>query len=380
MKRANGEGNIRKRATGGWEGRYSVTENGKTVRRSVYGKTQAEVRKKMNEITNTIDNGVYIKPEKITVGEWFDIWHKEYLSDVTDSTKSQYEYQGRVHIKPRIGNLPLQSVTSPVLQRFYNQCGEKLSPKSVKNLHGVLHECLSQAVLSGYIKSNPADNCVLPRIEKREMQTIPATKIKEFREAIHNDPFENLYIVDVFTGMRQGEIIGLTWDCVDFEKGIIKVDKQFRKDHGLAGSQYGFFSTKTGKKRVLKPADIVMDSLRSEWKKELANKLKNGPAFNNADNLVFTNELGEHLAGVTVYNHLKVILKKIGLEGVRFHDLRHTYATLSIQNGDDLKTVSENLGHSTISTTADIYLHVTEEMKKASADRMNDFIRKVSGD
>ena len=379
-KRANGEGTIRKRANGTWEARYCVEENGETVRRSVYGKTQAEVRKKLTEVGSEIDRGDYIKPDKITLAEWFDTWQADYLSNVKPSTKAQYDYQARIHIKPKLGNLPLQSLTTPALQKFYNQCKETLSPKSIKNLHGVLHKCLSQAVVAGYIRNNPADNCVLPRIEKREMKTVPASKMKDFMEAVRGDPFENLYLVDMFTGMRQGEIIGLTWDNVDFEKNIIKIDKQFRKDHGLSGSQYAFSPTKTGQKRVLKPADIVFDCLRNERSRQLQNKLKNSSKFNNENNLVFTNELGGHLTGVSVYNHLKIILKRIGLSDIRFHDLRHSYATISIQNGDDLKTVSENLGHSTISTTADIYLHVTEEMKKASADRMNDFIKKVSGD
>ncbi len=132
-------------------------------------------------------------------------------------------------------------------------------------------------------------------------------------------------------------------------------------------------------KRVIKPAPAVMDVLRAEKMKRTENKLKYGSSFDNPLNLVFTNEIGEHLKSVTVYNHVKGILKSIGLESVRFHDLRHTYATLSIENGDDQKTVSENLGHATVAFTADVYQHVTDRMKANSADRMQEYIQKISG-
>ncbi len=393
-KRANGEGNIRKRANGSWEGRYSVVENGQTVRRSVYGKTQAEVRKKLSSVTFDLDNGIYVKPETITVAEWFDAWKTEYLSDVKPSTKEQYGYLGKIHIKPFLGSYKLQKVNAPLIQRFYNESQKPhaitivendkkrilncsgLSAKSVKNLHGVLHKCFAQAVLSGYIKTNPCDSCILPRVEKKEMNVIQGDNITLFLQAIKGDTFENLYFIDLFTGLRQGEIIGLTWDCVDFDKGIIKVEKQLRNDRMQGRGNYTFSSPKNGKFRLIKPAPLVMDALKKERAEQAKNRLKYG--FENKDNLVFTNEIGEHVSSRTVYNHVKLILEKIGLGNIRFHDLRHTYATLSIQNGDDIKTVSENLGHATVAFTLDVYSHVTEEMKANSADRMQKFIKAVN--
>lgn len=378
-KNANGQGTLKKRANGTWEGQYCVWEDGKLKRRSVYGKTQAEARKKLSAVTNDLDNGVYLKPQQLTVSEWFDTWEAEYLIDIKPSTKSQYDYQGRIWIKPKIGSYALQKITAPVIQRFYNDCSVKLSPKSIKNLHGVLHRCFNQAVLCGYLRSNPCEAVVLPRIEKKEMKVIQGDKVSDFLAAIKSDVYGNLYFVDVFTGMRESEIIGLTWDCIDFTNGLIRVEKQFRKNHGLAGEAYCFTSTKNSQKRVIKPAPAVMDVLRAEKLKQTENKLKYGSSFDNPLNLVFTNEIGEHLKSVTVYNHVKGILKSIGLESVRFHDLRHTYATLSIENGDDLKTVSENLGHATVAFTADVYQHVTDRMKANSADRMQEYIQKISG-
>lgn len=179
--------------------------------------------------------------------------------------------------------------------------------------------------------------------------------------------------MDLFTGIRQGEIIGLSWDCVDFERGVINVVKQLRKDH-RGGSTYEFSSLKNGKTRVITPAPVVFDVLRKVKRQQEEWAKCAGDSFNNRHNLVFTNEIGSHLTSVTVYNHLKAILKRIGLENTRFHDLRHTYATISLQNGDDIKTVSDNLGHATVAFTLDVYGHVTDQMRKASAERMQTFI------
>lgn len=179
--------------------------------------------------------------------------------------------------------------------------------------------------------------------------------------------------MDLFTGLRQGEIIGLTWDCVDFEKGVICVEKQLRKDH-RGGSKYEFSSLKNGKTRVVTPAPIVFSVLRKVKARQEKWAEQAGDSYYNQYNLVFTNEIGSHLNSVTVYNHLKAVLKRIGLETISFHDLRHTFTTISLQNGDDIKTVSDNLGHATVAFTLDVYGHVTDQMSKASANRMQAFI------
>jgi len=164
------------------------------------------------------------------------------------------------------------------------------------------------------------------------------------------------------------------YDCVATD--IIRVEKQLRKNHS-GGSKYEFSSLKNGKTRTITAAPIVFDVLRKVKAEQSAWKLRAGEAFNNEHNLVFTNELGHHLCSVTVYNHLKKILESIGLEHIRFHDLRHSFAAISLQNGDDIKTVSENLGHATVAFTLDVYGHVTDKMKKDSADRMQAYINSL---
>lgn len=380
MKRANGEGTIKKRKNGTWEAQITIgkDENGKPIRKSVYGKTQKEVSQKMTAIVSDLNNGLFVSPDDITVGQWFDIFLSDYNKGVKASTLANYEYQVRQNIKPTIGNVRLQKLTAPMIQRLYNDKLETLSAKSIKNLHGFLHKGLNQAVMCQYLKANPALACQLPRVEKKEMKTLTNKPLESFLQEIKGKPFEDVYFIAVFTGLRQGELLGLTWDSIDFKKGQITVIKQLKRERKLNGeNQYVFDSLKNGKSRIIVPAPVVFDVLRKVRRIQAENRLKHGSAFANNDNLVFTDEIGNHLCHPTVWRNFKKRVEAIGFPDLRFHDLRHSYATISIENGDDIKTVSENLGHATVAFTLDVYGHVTEKMKKQSADRMQEYIKSI---
>lgn len=384
---AQGAGTIRQRADGRWEARYTIGRDGgsgKQIQKSVYGKSQKEVRQRLQQINVSIDDGTYIQPSKLSVSEWLNIWKKEYLGNVKEHTTSQYNTQINVHLIPIIGALKLSALNTHMIQCMYNSLarGEKnnrpLSAKSIRNLHGVLHKALQQAVTLGYIKFNPSDACTLPRIEKTEIQPIEDEKIKELLSIIQGHKYETLYLIDLFTGMRLGEIIGLTWNCVDFKKGILTVNKQLQRER-IKGGEYRFVSLKNDKTRRIVPAKAVMTALAIQRQKQIEWKLKIGSLWDNSLNLVFTNEFGKHLAAHTVYMNFKRLAASIGIPETRFHDLRHTFAMLSLQNGDDVKTVQENLGHATASFTLDKYGHVSERMKRDSADRMEGYIKGISG-
>lgn len=378
-RNAPGSGTIRQRKDGTWEARFTVGRDpgtGRQLQKSIYGKTRQEVAQKLRRATAELDAGTYMEPSRMTVGAWLDVWHREYLGSVKASTAAQYEYLLRVRIKPAIGAVKLSELTAPMIQHMYNDAVKNgLSPKSVRNLHGVLHKALDQAAALQYIRVNPCTACKLPRVEKHEIRPIEGEKVKAFLQAIKGTANEDLLFVDVFSGLRQAEIIGLTWDCVDFQRGIITVSKQLRKEriHG-GGGTYKFTALKNDKTRVLMPAPEVFTVLRRVQLRQKENRLKAGSAWDNPMNLVFTNALGGHLCSDTVYGNFKRIAEKIGIPAARFHDLRHTFATLSLQNGDDIKTVSENLGHATTAFTLDVYGHVTEQMRKESATRMQAFI------
>lgn len=353
---------------------------GKQVQKSVYGKTQADVLQKLRKLQTDIDNGIYVEPSKLSVGEWLDIWVSEYQNHVKESTRLDYESTIKHRIKPAIGAVKLCKLTTPVVQKLYNDMGrpaekrKALSAKTVLNTHAVLHKALKQAVEIGYLRINPSNVCKLPRKEKPEIKPLDDSQITDFLKRIEGHQFEIFYKVDLFTGMRQGEIIGLSWDCVDFEKGTIYVKQQIHR----IGREYKLTTVKNDKPRTIMPAKFVMDLLLAQRSKQSRWQLLAGELWQNSHNLVFTNELGGHLYRGTVYKNFKDIACDMGLPNMRFHDLRHSYAVASIRAGDDIKTVQSNLGHHTAAFTLDVYGHATDQMKQESANRMDRFIEKLA--
>lgn len=200
--------------------------------------------------------------------------------------------------------------------------------------------------------------------------------ISVFLKAIKNHQFGDLFTVTLFTGMREGEALGLLWECVDLSKGTIVVDKQLQLIRGTKG-QYQMVPTKNSKSRSITLAPSVVDVLQKVKRKQLENRLRYGQCWEDSG-FVFTDQLGHHLSASSVYKAFKKVMEEIGSPETRFHDLRHSYAVASIKSGDDIKTVQENLGHATAAFTLDIYAHVTEKMKQDSANRMEQFIKDVT--
>lgn len=394
-RNAQGAGTIRQRPDGRWEARYTVGRNsgtGKQIQKSIYGKTQAEVRKKLQAVSVDIENGTYTEPSRLTVAQWLDIWLDEYTNDIKPNTTASYKQHCKNYLKPQLGAIKLTALTAPVIQKMYNTLYKgnsktnPLSAKTIQNLHGVLHKALQQAVKLGYIRFNASDSCSIPKVTRKEIKPLNDNDIKQFISACDGEPYKDVYITTLFTGMRQGEILGLKWSDIDFNNGTILISRQLQRKRDRTKEEYGksiFYLTslKNNKSRLITPAPLVMDMLRETRKNQLKQKLKAGSAFGCGDpindDLVFTNEIGGHLAPNTVYTHYKKIVKALGLENARFHDLRHTYAVTALQNGDDVKTVQETLGHHTAAFTLDVYGHVTERMKKESAARMDAYIKSL---
>ena len=390
---ANGSGSIRKREVTRngkpytyWEGRITVDIDpitGKQVQRTITGKTQKEVAQKMREIAVEVDQKTYKAPCKLTLGEWLDIWKAEYTGDVKPSTAYLYGRNIDQYIIPYLGAVKLEKLTPLQVQEFYNRLlkpdkeeARPLSAKTVRNVHGVLHKALEQAVQVGYIRSNPASACKPPRAAKAEIRPLDADQVSAFLKALQGHPHEYLYQVTMFTGLRQGEVLGLTWDCLDMERGTLLVKQQLRREQKKGGKYY-FSLTKNNKIRVLTLAPSVVRLFRLQKIRQNGMRAKAGELWQET-NLIFTNEMGDRLSYRTVYDCFKRVMVKIGAPSTRFHDLRHTYAVMAIQSGDDIKTVQENLGHATAAFTLDVYGHVTAQMKQASADRMEQFIQSVS--
>ena len=357
-----------------WEARYTAgydPATGRQVQKSITGKTQKEVARKLKEATTALDHGVYTAPRQMTLAQWLEIWQETYLVDVKESTRAAYRLDIRRHIVPALGPVRLDRLDPHMIQGFVN--GLDLSPATVKKTHAILHAALQQAYRLGYLTGNPADLTTLPRMQRREMSVLDEDATARFLDAAVGDEFELLFRVDLFTGLRLGELLGLTWKQVDFTHGTVLVDRQLV----LASGKYSIDTPKNGRSRTLRPAPYVMQLLRTQRRRQTEQRLKAGELWSNPWDLVFTNEAGGHLTQKTVSRHFKRIAEGIGLPDLRFHDLRHSYAVAALRAGDDVKTVQGNLGHASAAFTLDRYGHVTDQMKQASADRMENYVQSL---
>ena len=356
-----------------WEARVTVGHDpvtGKQIQRTFTGKTQKEVRQKMTAATAQLDAGTYQAPAKMTLSQWLETWSNDYLKRVKPLTVTAYKGIIRNHITPALGEAKISTLTNVQIQKFYSRLYDTLSPKTVKDVHGVLHRALSQAVKSGLLSKNPADGCELERVENPKLEPLDGSQIASFLDAIKGHQFQNLYTVILLLGLREGEALGLTWDNVNFETRNVTIDKQ------LLSGTYVLAPTKNSGVRTITASSTAIQALQAEKLKQMELRMKLGSGWD-PSGLVFTNEKCEHLCHVTVYKAFKKIAAQIGCPNARLHDLRHSFAVMSLQAGDDIKTVQQHLGHATAAFTLDLYCHVTKEMQQDSADRQEAYLKKV---
>lgn len=333
---------------------------------------------------------------KVTLSEWLDIWLEQYMLGKKYGTVRSYRAQVKTNIDPFIGDEALQDLSVVHINHLYNLLakgnGEErhpLSAKSIRNVHGILHEALAVAFELGYIERNPTD-CKhliqLPQVVKAEIRPLANHQIKLFLQKVAKDDLANYFRLVLFTGMRESEAIGLTWDCVDFAQNTIRIEKQLQK-RPIADGGYMLVPLKNNRTRTIVVAPSIMQVLRAERAKQAEARLCTGEAWkgwtdevSRRSAFVFTMKNGTHLTQSTVRRHFKSLVEEMGLPRCRVHDLRHTFAVLSLQNGDDIKTLQENLGHATAAFTLDVYGHVSDQMKRASATRMQQYICEMEGD
>lgn len=417
---AQGAGTIRKKTVTRkgkpytyWEARYTVGHDpgtGKQIQKSITGKTQKEVREKLQAAAVALNERDYFEPSKMSLSRWVEIWLNEYMGDKKWSTVKHYKAQCNTHIIPRLGAVKLSELTPPQIQAFYNQLQKDgsrkpkrdkegrivkrdghsvyeaapLSIKSIRNIHGILTKCLNTAVQVGYLKANPAERVTIPKNAKKEICPLTDEQVKDFLRVSAGDEYEILLKIILFLGLRESEATGLTWDCIDFRAGTVKICKQLQK-RPIKDGGFTFAPLKNNKPRTLKAAPSVLALLKRRQAEQKEQRLKAGDLWMGWKNeqerktsLVFTTATGSNLSPQTVYSHYKKIAAQIGAPESRVHDLRHTFAVLSLQNGDSVKTVQENLGHATAAFTLDVYGHVSERMKEDSAERMEGYIKAIS--
>ena len=307
---------------------------------------------------------------EIKVSDWTDYWLTNFCGNLKSNTSVYYHCLTEQHINRVLGNILITALTAEDIQLFINSLSmgvgmeQPLSPKSVKNVHGVLHKCLDAAVKFDYIQKNPATQIILPGIPHRSINVMDNTTLSDFLQRIKGTDKEDVYLFSIFTGMRESEVIGLTWDCIDFDSGSIHIYRQLVQDK--VSKQFVFSSLKNNNSRVIYPADFVMELLKRV--KETVTETK--------ERFVFVSKTSNtHYTIAALYKTFKRIVKKMGYPNLRFHDLRHTYAVLSLQAGDDIKALQCNLGHFSSAFTLDVYGHYTQEMQRKSAEKMSAFIQ-----
>lgn len=283
-----------------WEARCIVGYDpgtGRQVQRSITGKTQKEVAQKLKRMTVEVDQGSYQAPCKLTVKDWLEIWTAEYLGDVKEATAYLYRKNADQYIVPSLCAVKLEALTAPMVQALYNDLlkpqkedVKPLSAKTIKNVHGVFHEALQQAVQVGYLRTNPTDACKPPRVAKPEIHPLDEAKMTDFLAALPDHPHEHPYQITLFTGLREVEVLRLTWNCLDFEHGTLLVKQQLRREQKKRGKYY-FSPPKNNKSRVLALAPSVIRLFRWQKLKQGGMRLKAGDDWTE-NNLVFTNQAG----------------------------------------------------------------------------------------
>ena len=350
-------------------------------RTSCDGDTEELARQKASKRITAVSEGTYEKPSFMTMNAWIEKYQNEYMDNVKDSTRNEYIGTIRRYIKPYFGKYRLCDMNPSLIKNEYiklqkNSAKGGVSAKTIRNINGLLHSMMEKAVLLGYIQRSPLLGVTLPRVEKKEMHAISNNDVGRFLDAIKGNKYEAVFFVDIFSGLRQGELLGLTWDCVDFNAGTITVKKQLQRERVKSGG-YRLVSLKNDDKsrRTFPPAPVVMEMLRHVKAEQAQWKIALGKDYDNLMNLVFTHENGKHLTPNTIFVPFKKIVRSLGFDDVRFHDLRHSCGLYARENGASMKEIQLMLGHSNISTTMDIYGHKSDLLERETAQRMDAFIR-----
>jgi integrase len=354
--RAANEGSIYKRRDGRWVGVIHVGWlNGKRQRNSYYGRTQHDVVEKMKAPLHNQQRGIPIAFERQTVGEYLRGW----LGTLTvrPRTLSRYEEFVRLHIEPTIGRIQLANLNAQQLEALYAEKRKSLSAASVHHLHVVIHEALDKAARQGAVARNVAVLVDPPTVERKEMKVLSRDEARRLLDAVKGTRLEALYTL-ALAGLRQGELLGLRWKDVNLETGSLSVTHTLQK----LGGEFVFAEPKSkSSRRRVSLGETERAALREHRRRQLEEGVVPWQG------LVFCSEQGGPIDGKGLLKSFHRLLKRVGLPRVRWHDLRHTAATLMLASGVHQKIVSEMLGHSTTAITMDLYSHVTPTMQAEAA-------------
>ena len=376
-RRPSGDGMVRKRDDGRWEGRIVVghKENGDSIFRYVYAPTQKELSAKLRQHIDSYQGADLTEQSRISLGEWLDQWLKDIAGTIRPTTLTRYQGAVENHIRPQLGSKIISQVTPRDIQRLYDKLaqsgnlrtGAGLSGGTIYGIHGMLHEALQAAQQAHLIASNPTEQVTVPKFTYGPKQILTEEQLEVFMRVIAEDEiWYDFFYTELTTGLRRGELCGLRWEDFDEVNGTLKICRTvYREDGG--GLTAGDTKTSAGTRKIVLPSSTAVllskrkASALTEW--------------------IFPSPLNpEQPANPnTAYSHLKLLLKRAGLPSIRFHDLRHTFASHALASGVDVKTLSGILGHTRAAFTLDTYTHTTGDMQRRASEVVGDFLTDIFG-
>ena len=390
-KRGRGEGALRLRKDGRWEGTYTVgidEATGKRIRKSVLAKTEEECEEKLQELIkeqNQIKADQAPKEEEeapsgdTTLGEWMDKWYNLYcVPGIRESTAATYKRCIYQHVIPKIGDMPLGEITTSKLERYIAELmtngkvkddgkGMGLSSEVVRKTHALIQSALDRAVIDGLIERNPAKNCKLPKKKNKKVDILSKEEIKRLLIQAKEDGMLEMMLIDLSSGMRRGELLGLKWKDLNFKTRELHIKRSVVLIEGKINVTA--LKTKSSKRTIILPENVIQ--VLKRYKKEMPIESE----------WIFPSPIKENMPRdpSAVRKKFSRVLERAGCKHVRLHALRHTFATMALQYGLDIKTLSSTIGHASVDVTIDTYSHATEKTRFDAADKIDSFIGRSKG-
>jgi integrase len=352
---------------------YQDSISGKRKQKKKRGfKTKKDAQAALTKALNQLNEGTYVEPSKMKLNEFLDIWDDNKKLTVKVSTQLKYYYLLKNHIRPFLGHMPIANIKPLHISKLYSTLHEEnREAATIQNVHKALVNIFNEAVKLQVVTQNVVLAVSIPKHKPREMNIWHQEEVQQFLKTTKDTAYELIYVLALNTGMRQGELIGLLWDDIDFEKKVIKIRHTI-----IAGSKKIQESTKTASsRRVIELSDTVIRLLKKHKTIQAKQSLKLGHGYQNM-NLVNASLEGTPINPSNLRRNFNNLIEKANVPKIRFHDLRHTHASLMLQLGVNVKVISERLGHASTKITLDRYSHSLPTMQKEAAAIFDQFIYK----
>lgn len=371
-KRGNNEGTVYKRKDGRWCAQVSLS--GRRITK--YAKTQRECHDWVREITNKIEHGMTFDATQLTLERFMQSWLTGKDLSIRANTARNYRRYSEQHILPVIGKMRLQNILPAHIRQLYLRMqAEGKGARTIQLVHSTLHCALKQAVKERLLGYNPMDAVERPKVETQQFQVFTEEQARTFLSATKGHPYEALFYMALITGLRKGELLGLMWSDVDWQKGVLKVERQLQQAY-WSSAELVPTKTRSGRRQIKLGKDGLA-ILGAHHQKQESQKIQAGDGWKE-NGMIFTTGVGTYIDQTKVSREFKHILRKNDLPDIRFHDLRHTSISILLDIGTPVNTVQRRAGHSKASVTTDIYGHVMAHSQDAAAENIEEIVKPLT--